>query len=594
MKNTILKLANISPQIQLTNCKANGKAIVHYIEKLKANGTDLAIFPRDVIAGYSIGDIKYNKGLLKKVALEVEHIAQATEGSNLLVAFSAISEVNRKVQEAIYIIGKGKVLGVYSKEAIGTFNIGIVLDKPIIKLGNANVGFIVGDFIDEDFTDALNIVNNCDIIIQFASQHNIISSFDKIKTKVIALSDLYECCYIYNSCGNGESSTDYYYGADKAIAQLGKLIEEDTMLYKGEETYTIVNTSILKKQSFRNKIINEPEIVVDCARSVKFLEYTLSTKPYLSKDIDSLTKEVLAIQARALARRMQAAKADKLIIGISGGLDSTMALIASYECMRLLNAPFNNIIAVTMPCFATSGRTYQNALKLFKQFGVESLNINIKEAVKSHLKDIGHDLITKDTAYENAQARERTQILLDLANIKNGLVVGTGDLSEIALGFATYSGDHMSNYSINASLPKSLMKEIVEAYANFRGGELALLLKDIVATPISPELKVDEQGAQKTEDIVGPYELIDFFIYYHVLYFVSSEELVFLVKAAFKDRYDEATIKKWLNKFYKRFFANQFKRSCSVDGPAITEISLSPRCGLSMASDIDFEDWKIL
>ena len=413
------------------------------------------------------------------------------------------------------------------------------------------------------------------------------------------------CGYVYTSAGIGESTTDLVFSGSTYIAENGEIIAEGERFLSGNNMIVSeIDIERLRADRERNTNFNLDKQgtyrKIYTGMSIDWVEpnhRSFSMLPFLPKPNHTVEycDDVLTIQTVGLARRWEHTHAQTLVIGISGGLDSTLALLVAVRAADFLGIDHKQIIAVTMPGFGTSGRTYNNALALMTALGVEQLEISIADAVTLHLNDIGHDMSVHDATYENAQARERTQILMDLANEHNGLVVGTGDLSELALGWATYNGDHMSMYGVNAGIPKTLVRYLVQYIASTQDSDMAAILRDIVDTPVSPELLpaddsdptdgLQSEIAQITEDKVGPYELHDFFIYYFLRYGFSREKIAYMANLAFADKYDADEVGHWLDVFMRRFFSQQFKRSCLPDGPKVISVGLSPRGDWRMPSD---------
>ncbi len=400
------------------------------------------------------------------------------------------------------------------------------------------------------------------------------------------------CAYMLASAGDGESTTDSIYAGNNIIAQCGKILASS--IFSSNVISCVLDLEKLNSLRFINKnfeVIDEGGIQFSINISKTELPNNLNPNPFISQNSQQNTincQRILQLQARGLAKRIEHTNCKCVVLGISGGLDSALAMLVCCEAMTLLKRPLTDILAISMPCFGTSSRTKNNAQLLSQSLGVTFEEINISKAVSVHFEDIGQDPNTTDTTFENSQARERTQILMDIAGKKGGFCVGTGDLSELALGWATYNGDHMSMYSVNASIPKTLVREVVNVYAqNCSTKAIADCLLDIVDTPISPELLPTQQDhtSQKTEDLVGPYELHDFFIYYSVKYAFTPSKIFRMCCKAFENKYQPEVILKWQKTFYKRFFAQQFKRSCSPDGVKVTSVSLSPRGEFAMPSD---------
>lgn len=565
---SLIKIASVTHEIVLGSIAESTENVIRKINELENKNVDIAVFPAGALTGVTLCSEAVNADIIKETHIAIKSLMKATENKNILVAVSVVLNRDNK-QEVLYIRG-GKVV-----EKLGG-NIDLFINNlPVVGITEPHEY--------KNLTEIISLCSDAKIILHMAAKPYDVNSYEDIEISK-AISKATNSIYVYAASPYGESTTDFYYKNDKTILCNGDILKHSGSFDDEEEIITVVNTALvdtLKEPDEKYNIAFDNDHVDD---------YVVDKSPYLR---NASYQDIIETQFRALVVRMEAIKCDKLILGISGGLDSTLALIASYEAMKYLGYPSKNIITVSMPGFGTSSRTKNNAKKLMELFDTTILNCDICEVVSRHLSLLGHDGKTADVVFENAQARERTQILMDLANKYNGLVIGTGDLSEIALGFATFNGDHMSNYSINASIPKTLMREVIKYYYD-KNPKFKDVLADIIETPVSPELLPNKDGnvtVQKTEEIVGPYELHDFFIYYHVKYSLSREDIFLMACAAFKEDYSEDIIKKWLDVFYRRFFKNQFKRNCSVDGPKVTEISLSPREGYRFPSDVRRE-WK--
>ena len=408
--------------------------------------------------------------------------------------------------------------------------------------------------------------------------------------------------YVYANAGEGESTTDVVFGGHNLIAENGTILKASRR-FSNETIYSEIDIKRLlserrKNTTFRSAAKKTLKVVPFSVKEEEAtLTRTFSSAPFVPQDERERAarcEEILSIQAMGLKKRLVHTKASGAVVGISGGLDSTLALLVTAKAFDMIGIPRSQIKAVTMPCFGTTDRTYKNACQMSRKLGASLLEVPIREAVTVHFRDIGHDLNDHSVTYENGQARERTQVLMDLANKDGGLVIGTGDMSELALGWATYNGDHMSMYGVNASVPKTLVRHLVQYYADTcRDEELQKILLDVLDTPVSPELLPPEDGqiAQKTEDLVGPYELHDFYLYYVLRFGYEPSKIYRIAKRAFEGVYDEETILKWLKKFYWRFFSQQFKRSCLPDGPKVGTVALSPRGDWRMPSDASAAVW---
>ena len=439
----------------------------------------------------------------------------------------------------------------------------------------------------------LAALNGASVIVNLSASNELVSK-DEYRRNLVNMTSARLCCgYVYCSAGNGESTTDVVFSAHNIISRNGRILKESE-LFENQFIYTeldiprVVNDR-KRMSTFENHHSNYRRIGFELDLTLDKLTVRVSPNPFLISNKTlalSRYRKILKMQAMSLVKRVQASYADSLVIGLSGGLDSTLALLIAKEAFEYLHKDLKNVYAITLPCFGTSKRTHDNALLLANALGVTFKEINIKAATMLHLKDIGHDINNKNATYENAQARERTQVLMDFANDVNGIMVGTGDLSELCLGWTTYCGDQMSMYGVNASIPKTLVIELVKTYG-LDHPEVNDVLEDIINTPISPELLPSDGNniEQKTEEKVGPYELVDFFIYYFLRCNFEPKKIVYLANYAFKGKYDKETITKWLKVFIKRFYANQFKRSCLPDGVKVGSVSISPRGDLRMPSD---------
>ena len=411
------------------------------------------------------------------------------------------------------------------------------------------------------------------------------------------------CGYIYASAGEGESSTDLVFGGHHLICENGTLLKESER-FRNETIYGEIDVERLtgerRRVSTFDNIYDEGRYQVStfaiCPQKGR-LDRFVDKAPFVPgnrAEREKRCEEILSIQSMGLKKRMEHTSCRSAVIGISGGLDSTLALLVTARAADLLGLPRDCITAVTMPCFGTTDRTYTNACELTKRLGANLMEVDIREAVTTHFRDIGQDMEKHDVTYENSQARERTQVLMDTANRLGGMVIGTGDMSELALGWATYNGDHMSMYGVNASVPKTLVRHLVRYCADTcKDSRLSEILLDILDTPVSPELLPPKDGkiAQRTEDLVGPYELHDFFLYYMLRFGFAPDKIYYLARAAFRGEYEDQVILKWLNTFYRRFFAQQFKRSCLPDGPKVGTVAVSPRGDLRMPSDASARLW---
>lgn len=587
-----LKIRSTNFDLALGDINKNKEIIKDLVKNAYDDGVSILSLPELSLTGASLYDGYKDIALLCEDA--ILKLKEFSKGYNTLFSVGFPLQYNRKIYNAIALIMDGYLVDLYTKKNLSITEKNVfasdIPDGELIQflddwyevnpsstsISQLNIAVSIGEDemmdIPRSLTYKSDIANRPQIILNPTAEYKIALNEEEILNRVRFLSK--DVTYVYTSQGRGESTTDFVYGGLNIIAEDGKvekIICNDQIDYVNRyRIYT--DQELLHFDKFEENISRE-----------KF--------PYLPiyEKRDAYVKDVLDIGASALLTRMQKIGVKKVFLGVSGGLDSTMALLFLVHAYKKAGYDLSGINCYTMPAFGTSDRTKSNAYLLCKALGLELKEINITDAVKIHLRDIGHDGKTPDTAYENAQARERTQILFDLANMHNGIVIGTGDLSEAMQGFATYNGDQMSNYSLNASLAKTEIRYVVGAIAETtENKELKAVLEDILDTPISPELISEDKKeiSQKTEDIIGPYELIDFFIYEHLTYHLPAKEILADALSAFSDKYDKETIKKWLISYFKRFTASQFKRSASVDGPNITGRSFSPRSGFKIPSDM--------
>jgi len=628
VKDGFLKVAAASPKQKVADCDYNGEQILKCIKEADRAGVKLLVFPELSISGYTCGDLFLQDTLQKGCERTLEKLLKATEKMDLLyVVGMPFAYRNTLYNVAVFCKGN-KILMVVPKTNIPNyqefyearyFGAGFRDTKWIELAGCEMVTFgtdqllvcenIPGLVIAGEICEDLWVADSPSIRHALAGATLICnpSASDEIATKPVYRRNLVAmqsakliAGYIYADAGNDESTQDLVYSGHDIIAENGSILAESELF---DHKLTIAEIDVKRLAAERAKTTTYGNALSDgdgdhyydetCFRfELADTELTrqISRTPFVPSD--ELTKkqrceEILTLQAMGLRKRLSHTGCKTSVIGLSGGLDSTLALIVTVKAYDLLGLEHKDIIAVTMPGFGTTDRTYQNALKLARSLGTTLKEISIVDAVRQHFKDIGQEETVHDVTYENGQARERTQILMDLANKYNGLVIGTGDMSEMALGWATYNGDHMSMYAVNVSIPKTLVRYLVNYYADEADEQTAKVLYDVLATPVSPELLPPENGeiAQKTEDIVGPYELHDFFLYYMLRFGYSPAKIFRLARIAFHGEYTEEIIIKWMEVFYRRFFSQQFKRSCVPDGPKVGTVSLSPRGDLRMPSD---------
>ena len=622
MKDGFVKVAAVTPDIKVGDIEYNTKNIISGIRSAAKGGAKIAVLPELCITAYTCGDLFLQEKLINDAKAAVLTIADETRECDILSAVGMPLCVEDKLYNVAAIISDGKVLGFVPKMNLPNysefyelrhFNIpggamGVEIGGERVLMSAKQIfcarGYeplkIACEICEDLWITAppsiSHVQNGASVIMNLSASDEIIGKADFRRMLLRSQSARCLCAYIYSDAGEGESTTDMVFAGHGLIYENGAMLAESNLF---ENTIAFADID-LNKISLERRRINTFKSCNDSDYKkiyfdIKIEENDLKNRefnahpfvPPKKDELQSRCEEIFNIQYHGLKKRLMHIGAKTVTIGISGGLDSTLALLVAVKAFDSLGLDRSGIIGVTMPCFGTTDRTYQNAVKLIKQTGASFREVNIKEAVTVHLNDMGAPIDEHDAAFENAQARERTQVLMDIANKSGGIVVGTGDLSELALGWATYNGDHMSMYAVNASIPKTLVRYMVEYAAQNTEKEMSETLKDILDTPVSPELLPPDDGeiTQKTEDIVGPYELHDFFLYNMVRYGFSKHKIERMCKAAFADKYSKDEIKKWLDIFYRRFYANQFKRSCMPDGPKVGSVALSPRGDWRMPSD---------
>lgn len=622
MKQGFVKVAAVTPKIKVADTKYNGQLMRTFMKDAQNAGAKIVVFPELSVTGASCGDLFYQNKLLKAAKEELMQIASASEFYDAIYFVGLPYEINGKLYNVAAAVSKGEVLGIVPKSYLKDgrqFTSGAFLDTEDV-LPNGQIvpvstdllfycpevdGLKIAVEIGEDLwapqaPSVGHALGGANIIVNLSADIQV-SGRDVYRRELAAgQSARLICGYIVANAGEGESTQDVVYSGHNLIIENGHVLKESSLLENGV-IYSEIDVERLEGDRRKNPLFDTEDSHVCIPFHLRETETQLTRfidpSPFVPADASARTKhceDVFSIQAMGLKKRMEHAGASTAVIGISGGLDSTLALLVIAKAFDLMKKSRKDIVAVTMPGFGTTDRTYDNAVTMIKQLGATFMEVSIKDAVRQHFIDIGHDENKHDVTYENAQARERTQILMDIANQKNGMVIGTGDMSELALGWATYNGDHMSMYCVNGSVPKTLVRHVVRYYADTCGEEtLAKVLYDVLDTPVSPELLPPENGkiAQKTEDLVGPYELHDFVMYYVLRFGFSPEKIYMLAKIAFQGTYNSMTIKKWLTTFYRRFFTQQFKRSCLPDGPKVGTLSVSPRGDLMMPSDACVRIW---
>ena len=629
MKHGFIKVAAISPKIKVADPAYNAGVIVEKMKEAYEKGAKILVFPELCITGYTCGDLFLQEILLEEAKRQLSVIAEATQDMDALVMVGLPVEREGRLYNVAAVLHQGSVLGMVPKSNLpmyGEFYEGrhftegnavpvsydfegeeIPFGRNLLFECTSMPGLVVGCELCEDLWVAdppstTHALMGATVIANLSASNETIGKDEYRRMLVKSTSGRLLCGYIYASAGEGESTQDLVFGGHNLIAENSSLLGE-AKRFCGETVYGDLDIRRILSERRRmgtfGKKKEDTYVTVTFRLSVEEtrLERVFVPMPFVPQDVQTREKrceEILSIQSMGLKKRMEHTNAKTAVIGISGGLDSTLALLVTARAFDLLGLDRKGIKAVTMPCFGTTDRTYENACRMSKILGAELIEVDIREAVTIHFRDIGQDMECHDVTYENGQARERTQVLMDIANKKGGMVIGTGDMSELALGWATYNGDHMSMYGVNASVPKTLVRHLVRYYADTCGEEaLKEVLCDVLDTPVSPELlpPVDGVIAQKTEDLVGPYELHDFFLYHMLRSGYPPEKIYRIAKSSFAGVYEEEVIKKWLKIFIRRFFNQQFKRSCLPDGPKVGSVAVSPRGDLRMPSDASAALW---
>lgn len=629
MKDGFITVATATPQVAVADCEANTQAILACINEMAAAHAKVMVLPELCITGYTCSDLFWQTKLLDEAEAALSVIAEGSRQVDALIAVGMPLRVAGKLLNVAAILCRGKVLGFVPKVNLPAYN--EFYETRHFTSGSADMGTV--QFGGEEIPVGTNLLFSCENVVDLcvaaeicedlwvpnppSVQHALagasvicnLSASDEMVGKGSYRRDLVAgqsarlvCAYLYATAGEGESTTDLVFGGQNLIAENGTVLAESTTF---ENEINVATIDVQRLASERRRMSTFPAAELKEYREITFALVEEETKlarffdadPFVPSNADQLSdrcEEILNIQALGLKKRLAHTHAKSAVVGISGGLDSTLALLVTARAFDMLGLPRKGIVAVTMPGFGTTDRTYNNAVAMIKSLGATFKEVPIAKAVMQHFADIDHDASIHDVTYENSQARERTQILMDIANQANGFVIGTGDLSELALGWATYNGDHMSMYAVNASVPKTLVRHLVRHYADTSADEvLAGVLYDVLDTPVSPELLPPEDGAisQKTEDLVGPYELHDFFLYQMLRMCFPPAKIYRVAKEAFAGRYSNETILKWLRTFYWRFFSQQFKRSCLPDGPKVGSVAVSPRGDLRMPSDACVSAW---
>ena len=627
MKDGYIRVAAGSFETSIANVKNNSENICNLINEAYHNDARVLVLPELCLTGYTCEDLFNQDRLLNEAKQQLQTIITATNNRDLITIVGLPYQHLNSLYNVAAVIHQGALLALVPKTHIPNYqefyearrfeqapkentltNFNgqkIPFGTHYVFASTTNSNFKFGVEICEDLwlPDAPSTklaLNGANLILNPSASNEITTKSDYRRLLVSSQSARLVCGYVYCNAGNGESTTDVVFSGHHIISENGTMIKEsrgfDSELIYGDLDLKKLSSERRKMTTFKS-YHNYEIIYFDSTNIDLNTTYYYDPHPFVPSNRDlraKRCKEVFDIQTRGLMQRLKATGIKKVVIGISGGLDSTLALLVCTMAFKKLNYDTKDIIAITMPCFGTTSRTKNNALGLMEELAVTSIEVDITESVRIQFRDIEQDENIHDVTYENVQARTRTEILMNKANQVGGLVIGTGDLSEVALGWSTYNGDHMSMYAVNVSVPKTLVRYLVDYVASlYHGEKLETILKDILDTPVSPELlpQENDQIVQKTEDIVGPYELHDFFIYHMVRFGDEPRKLYRKTQLAFKDKYDKETIKKWLTKFYWRFFSQQFKRSCIPDGPKVGSVSLSPRGDWRMPSDANVSNW---
>ncbi len=639
MQQGFITVAAAIPQVRVADVDFNIKEIARLVDEAEQQGVEILTFPELAVTGYTCQDLFRQQLLLQKAEAAVQWLLHETESKDLIYVIGVPIVASNLLLNSAVVIQHGAILGVVVKEYLPNYaefyekrwfassrdireTISLEYAQQSITLSASAPLFVTAEGVRFGIELCEDVWSPCppsnyltlrgaDLVFNLSASDDLIGKHAYLKSLLSQQSARTIAGYVYSSCGFGESTQDVVYGGNAFIYENGQLLAEAKRfsleaqlivsqididrLRADRQASTTFAAAQASTPTCPNVLISAHPTQYRKVTSQPFLR-TVNPHPFIpsSGEMSATCEEILSIQTAGLAKRLAHTHATHVIIGISGGLDSTLALLVCVRTFDYLGLDRKGIVGVTMPGFGTTDRTYQNALGLMEELGITIREINIAQSVRQHFSDIGQDETIHDVTYENSQARERTQILMDLSNWYKGLVIGTGDLSELALGWCTYNGDHMSMYGVNVSIPKTLIRYLVEYYAQESNERLATFLRDVIDTPVSPELTpADANGniAQKTEDLVGPYELHDFFLYYHLRFGFRPAKVFFLAKQAFKDKYAPDVIVHWLHTFYWRFFSQQFKRSCLPDGPKVGSVSLSPRGDWRMPSDAMAQLW---
>ena len=629
MRYGYIRTAAVTPKIKVADPVYNGKVICEKMEEAMAAGAAVVVFPELCITGYSCGDLFWQELLLNQAKEQLLKIAAHTENKNGIVFVGLPIMYNGKLYNVAAALSGGRVLGLVPKTYIPNYNefyearyftpgMSDMVDVKLSREQTVPMGsrllfgtsampeLVVAAEICEDLwtpnpPSISHALAGANLMVNLSASDETTGK-DRYREELVkGQSARLICGYVYASAGDGESTQDVVYSGHNLIAENGTLLAASRRFVNetiyGEIDIQKLNAERRRMSTFVTEQKGYTKVFFRMEPVETELHRFIDPAPFVPDDKNQREKrceEILSIQSQGLKKRLEHTGCKCAVVGISGGLDSTLALLVTVRAFDMLGLDRSGIYGVTMPGFGTTDRTYENAVEMIKCVGATFLEVDIKDAVRVHFRDIGQEESVHDVTYENGQARERTQILMDIANKNGGMVIGTGDMSELALGWATYNGDHMSMYGVNASVPKTLVRHLVRYYADTCGdSELSAVLLDVLDTPVSPELlpPADGQISQKTEDIVGPYELHDFYLYYVMRFGFPPAKIYRLAQIAFDGTYEKDAILKWMKTFYRRFFSQQFKRSCLPDGPKVGTVAVSPRGDLRMPSDASVRIW---
>lgn len=629
MNQGFIRIAASTPDILVGDPIYNAEQIYKLMQTGVENHAKIIVFPELCLTAYTCGDLFSQQILLKQTREELDRLVTRSKGMDILAFIGLPWERDGKLYNVAAAIHDGKLLGVVPKVNLPNYsefyeirhftqgnkktvmvpfrNTWVPMGSNLLFRCTSMPELVVAAEICEDVwvpcpPSITHTMAGATVIVNCSASDETVGKDTYRESLILGQSARLVCGYVYANAGEGESTQDLVFGGHNIIAENGTSLSA-SQRFKNETIYADMDLERLicerRRMNTHSVSENEDYTVVDFALQPESLELrrTFDPAPFVptnQEDREKRCEEILNIQALGLKKRLKHTGITQAVLGISGGLDSTLALLVTARAFDMLDIPRSQIHAVTMPCFGTTDRTYQNACKMTEELGATLREVDIKESVTQHFKDIGHSMDDHSVTFENSQARERTQVLMDIGNQVNGLVVGTGDMSELALGWATYNGDHMSMYGVNASVPKTLVRHLVHFYADTCSEtKLQKILMDVLNTPVSPELLPPKDGiiSQKTEDLIGPYELHDFYLYYILRFGYAPSKIYHMAVRAFEDTYGEEVILKWLKVFYRRFFSQQFKRSCLPDGPKVGSVAISPRGDLRMPSDACSRIW---